>query len=142
MPLHLLTAFLCSEGRGDLWLVASVGSSLSVPYHMLLMSVPETVSLQSPGGADAAAAAATDAEALGLPAEDPGVRVMPPPVSANKQRRQLAYTRSGALLSPAAAEGSWARRYWFGAALSCASFAAMMAIMASRRETSAFVAPF
>jgi hypothetical protein len=54
----------------------------------------------------------------------------------------LMYSPSGVLVPPALAAASWTKRYWFGAALSCASFGAMMAILASKRDMAAFVAPF
>ena len=152
---------LFAEGRGDLWLVAATAAALSIPYHLLLMSPPNPY--LPPGGFGGA----DTATALGSPATnaspvDPALSSHKPPGDTGgdsifdyNQRNntnipprrpvhghQLMYSPSGVLTLPEAAAGSWAKRYWFGAALSCASFGAMMAILASKKDVAAFVAPF
>ncbi len=103
-----------AEGRGNLWLVAATGAALSIPYHLLLMS-PTKPYIPTTSGVGA-----VDEVANG----------------------QLMYSPSGILVPAPAAAASWTKRYWFGAALSMASFGAMMAILASKRDMAAFVAPF
>lgn len=146
-----------------MWLVAATGAALSVPYHLLLMS-PTNPYLPGSSFSEAEAASAS---ALGTPASDPTgdpaaailashklpgdtEDVFPkhnqPTNSYMPPRRpvhgSLMYSPSGVLVPPEVAAGSWTKRYWFGAALSCASFGAMMAILASKRDMAAFVAPF
>ncbi len=153
-----------AEGRGDLWLVAATGAALSVPYHLLLMS-PTNPYLPGAGFSGAEAAAA--ASALGTPAtadasSDPAIlashklpgetedvlpRYTNQRTTANIPNRrplhgQLSYSPSGVLVPAEVASGSWTKRYWFGAALSMASFGAMIAILASKRDMAGFVAPF
>lgn len=144
-----------------MWLVAATGAALSVPYHLLLMS-PTNPYLPGSGfsGAEAASALGTPAsdqrgdlaaatlanDKLPSNTEDVLPKSNQPKNSYMPPRRpvhgSLIYSPSGFLVPPEAAAGSWTKRYWFGAFLSCASFGAMMAILASKRDMAAFVAPF
>jgi hypothetical protein len=153
-----------SEGHGDLWLVAATGAALSVPYHLLLMSPTNPyLPRDSFPGAEAASASALGTPASNsrgdppaaaslasdkLPGDTEGVfletnQANNPYMSPRRPvHGSLIYSPSGVLVPPEVAAGSWTKRYWFGAALSCASFGAMMAILASKRDMAAFVAPF
>ena len=160
-----ITAYV-QEGHGDLWLVAAVGAALSVPYHILLMAPPKEISSTSTAAAVFGTTAPTnnnpfmknnridsplhqyedDEEHLtnvinrGVSTTAPSPHPSPP--LHRPSTPQLMYSPSGVLMTPESAAGSWSRKYWFGAALSLTSFSAMMAILASRRDSAAHVAPF
>ena len=130
-----------AEGHGNLWLVAAAGAALSIPYHMLLMSAPVATAIDNSSAPASSSAATSPAAAPLLDSKhdlESSSTVVPPPKPAQRRAdRQLAYVQSGVLISPETASSSWTRKYWFGAALSCAAFAGMMSIMASRREAAA-----
>lgn len=156
------------EGHGNLWVVAATGAALSLPYQLLLMSPPSAVMAPAPTegefqlstgvpalGRPAGAASPplpkvsfagndaleTDASEGGLPHTDTEAHAVQHG-QRRPRRSRLMYARSGVLISPEAAEASWGRRYWCGAMLSCAAFASMMAILASRRDAAMTAAPF
>ena len=138
-------------------LVAS-GSALSIPYHILLMSTnsyspppppPPPSPLSSP-----------------TPTPTPTPTSTPTPTPSATQPQVLLHsyqyddttpanydeqgTHEPLLVPPHSPplpptntdEYSWTKRYWFGASLSCVSFACMLGILATRRESAAIVAPF
>ena len=144
--------FIVAEGRGELWLVAAAGAALSIPYQLLLMAPPSPMmSNNSALGTPATDATAAmqapfkleptgeDEPLLQQPNATPAVNLQGSPLDA---RSRLLYGRSGVLMTPEAAANGMSRRYWFGAALSCASFAAMMAIIATRKEVTSYNPPF
>jgi hypothetical protein len=121
-----------------LWLAAAAVSAPSLPYNLLLMSPPSRMELDRAdtgalGGAGAPERRVTFTGGEGTSAFD----ALPPDdedrPSAVRARR-LVYAKSGLLISPQAYAHSWSKRYWFGAALSCSAFAAMMSLLASRRD--------
>ena len=131
-----------------MWLVAAAGAALSIPYQLLLMTPPSPM--------------ISNNSALGTPAPDATAAMLDPHKVANEETllhpnappipgmspgsidndSRLLYTRSGVLMTPEAAASAASRRHWFGAALSCASFAAMMAIIATRKEVTSYNPPF
>jgi hypothetical protein len=111
-----------NEDKGNLWIAAAVVSSLIVPYQLLIMSPPTTYN--NGGGGNSGSAMSTV------------------PNASNKTQSSIVslmyHTRSGLLVTSEELASSMSRKYWFAAALGCAVFGGIMAMVGSSRDAATY----
>jgi hypothetical protein len=153
-----------AENRGNLWLAAAAGPALALPYYLLIMSpagsrpvqshAPQTATApmqqqvlshqvsETPtvyeddvGGLEMGSAVSDELLGSIMPshaARQDGTASHPTPPT------RLLVSKSGMLVSPQTYAGWWSQKYWFGAVLSGAAFAAMMSMVGSGRDAATY----
>lgn len=121
-----------NEDKGNLWIAAAVVSGLIVPYQLLLMSPPSESSL-------------SDMNNRSTPfyLYNYGSRAVhnttTPAINNKTQSSPMMYhTRSGLLVTSEELASSMSRKYWFAAALGCAVFGGIMAMVGTSRDAATY----
>ncbi|PSC67427.1 afadin alpha-actinin-binding [Micractinium conductrix] len=148
------------ESRGPLWLAAAAGVGIGVPFNLLLMSPPAAMEVATPGarlepyglppvtespaaeaglaGAEAGAVGGSPFEGAAPSGVLSAATAGASPQGGPPRGRRLMYAKSGMLVSASDLTSSWAKRCWFGAALSSIAFGCMMAMLGTGLDTTTF----